>query len=266
VDIEPVSATVLGGAPAGGGLDVQAEARDIRFDPRARKAVVLRNRLLVGLSFSAGVIDMIAFLTLGKVFTAFQTGNLVFLGLGLVGKGPQGVALPNTAWVVASFLSFAVGAMVSARIVKPEQSKVTAWPQRVTVALVITVVSQAAFLIGWIATFGHPTAAAGATLVAIMAFGMGVQIHAARSLGVPDVSTTAATATWVTFVSDIATKTLRGKDRFLRLQSMVAMILGAAAGTYLVDNARLYVPALPLIITVIAIVIASVALKPKPQR
>jgi uncharacterized membrane protein YoaK (UPF0700 family) len=97
-----------------------------------------------------------------------------------------------------------------------------------------------------------------------MAFGMGVQIHAARSLGVPDVSTTAATATWVTFVSDIATKTLRGKDRFMRLKSIVAMILGAAAGAYLVDNARLYVPALPLIITVI--VIAAAALKPKSPR
>jgi hypothetical protein len=47
---------------------------------------------------------------------------------------------------------------------------------------------------------------------------------------------------------------------------MVAMILGAAAGTYLVDNARLYVPALPLIITVIAIVIAAAALKPKFPR
>jgi hypothetical protein len=47
---------------------------------------------------------------------------------------------------------------------------------------------------------------------------------------------------------------------------MVAMILGAAAGTYLVDSARLYVPALPLIITVIAIVIAAAALKPKSPR
>jgi uncharacterized membrane protein YoaK (UPF0700 family) len=244
-------------------LDAQAEARDIRFDPSARKAVVLRNRLLLGLSFSAGIVDIIAFLGLGKVFTAFQTGNIVFLGLGIIGHGPKGIPLPNTAWVVASFLAFAVGAMVSARIVKPEQSKVTAWPQRVTVALVITAVSQVAFLIGWIATAGHPTAAAGATLVAIMAFGMGGQIHAARSLGVPDVSTTAATATWVTFVSDIATKSLRGKDRFMRLLSIVAMILGAAVGTYLLDNDRLFVPALPLIITVIAIVIASVALKPK---
>jgi uncharacterized membrane protein YoaK (UPF0700 family) len=247
-------------------LDAQAEARDIRFDPTARKAVVLRNRLLLGLSFSAGVIDIIAFLALGKVFTAFQTGNVVFMGLGIIGQGPKGIPLPNTAWVIASFLSFAVGAMVSARIVKPEESKVTAWPRRVTAALAITAVSQAAFLVGWIATSGHPTAAAGATLVAIMAFGMGVQIHAARSLGIPDVSTTAATATWVTFVSDIATKTLRGKDRFLRVQSIIAMILGAAVGTYLVDNARIYVPALPLIITVIVLAIAAAALKPKSPR
>jgi uncharacterized membrane protein YoaK (UPF0700 family) len=262
VEIEPAA---LGGKSSytGVALDTQAVARDINFDPAARKAVVLRNRLLIGLSFSAGIVDMIAYLALGKVFTAFQTGNLVFLGLGIVGHGPTGIILPNFRWVIASFLLFGLGAMVSARIVEPEQSKTTAWPKRVTVALLITAVSQVAFLVGWIATSGHPTGAAGATLIAIMAFGMGVQIHAARSLQVPDVSTTAATATWVTFVSDIATNSLRGKGRFLRLQSMIAMILGAAVGAYFIDNARTFVPALPLIITLLTMVIAAGALKPK---
>jgi hypothetical protein len=50
VDVEPVFST------AGVNLDAQAEARDITFDAGARRAVVLRNRFLVGLSFSAGVI------------------------------------------------------------------------------------------------------------------------------------------------------------------------------------------------------------------
>lgn len=240
---------------------------DAEADPLAaqerRAAEVLRNRLLVALSFSAGVVDMIAFLALGKVFTAFQTGNLVFLGLSIIGKGPKGVVLPNPLWVVASFFAFAVGAMVSARIVRPNESEVTVWPRRVTVTLVITAVTQAAFLIGWIVTFGHPTEAAGATMIAIMAFGMGVQIHAIRSLRVAEVSTTAATATLVTFVSDIATQTLEGKDRFVRLYSMLGMILGAAVGTLAIDSARLYAPVLPLLITLVVLVISATALKPK---
>jgi uncharacterized membrane protein YoaK (UPF0700 family) len=260
-----IESSALGGKSShtGVNLDTQAVARDINFDPAARKSVVLRNRLLIVLSFSAGIVDMISFLALGKVFTAFQTGNLVFLGLGIIGRGPQGIILPNTVWVISSFLLFGVGAMVSARIVRPEESKTTAWPKRVTAALAVTALAQAAFLVGWIATSGHPTAAAGATLAGIMGFGMGVQIHAARSLGVPDVSTTAATATWVTFVSDIATKSLRGNGRFLRLWSMIAMILGAAVGTYFIDNVRTAAPALPLIITLLTMVIAAGALKPK---
>jgi uncharacterized membrane protein YoaK (UPF0700 family) len=253
--------------PAGGSLDERVTGRDVEADSLAAQkygaAEVLRNRLLIALSVSAGVVDMIAFLALGKVFTAFQTGNLVFLGLSIIGKGPQGVTLPNPVWVVASFFSFAVGAMVSARIVRPKEAEVTVWPQRVTVTLVITAVTQAAFLIGWIATFGHPTAAAGATLVAIMAFGMGVQIHAIRSLRVAEVSTTAATATLVTFVSDIATQTLQGKDRFVRLYSMVGMILGAAVGTLMIDYSRLYAPVLPLLLTAVVLVISTTALKPK---
>jgi hypothetical protein len=119
VDTVPVGGTDLHHAEpvTAGSLDERATGRDVEADPQAaqthRAAEVLRNRLLVALSFSAGVVDMIFFLAFGKVFTAFQTGNLVFLGLGVVGSGPQGVVLPDVWRVIVSFLAFAVGVMVS---------------------------------------------------------------------------------------------------------------------------------------------------------
>ena len=42
----------------------------------------VRDLLLNGLTFSSGAVDAISFLTLGKGFTAFMTGNIAFLGCG----------------------------------------------------------------------------------------------------------------------------------------------------------------------------------------
>ena len=56
-----------------------------------------RDLRLVALTFSSGAVDAISFIALGKVFTAFMTGNIVFLRLGI---GRTGVA-PNVPRVSA---------------------------------------------------------------------------------------------------------------------------------------------------------------------
>ena len=54
----------------------------------------IRDLLLKALTVSSGAIDAISFLALGKVFTAFMTGNIVFLGLRVAGAvGPGTVAI-----------------------------------------------------------------------------------------------------------------------------------------------------------------------------
>jgi hypothetical protein len=50
--------------------------------------LAVRDWLLVGLSFSAGMYEAICFLAPGKVFAGFQTGNLVYLGFGVAGARP----------------------------------------------------------------------------------------------------------------------------------------------------------------------------------
>jgi uncharacterized membrane protein YoaK (UPF0700 family) len=52
-----------------------------------RRAVELtvRDLLLNALTLSSGAIDAISFLALGKVFSAFMTGNIAFLGLRVAG-------------------------------------------------------------------------------------------------------------------------------------------------------------------------------------
>ena len=46
----------------------------------------MRNLLLAGLTLSSGAVDAISFLGLGKVFTAFMTGNIAFLGMRIGGS------------------------------------------------------------------------------------------------------------------------------------------------------------------------------------
>src|SRR5437879_8523856 len=97
--------------------------------PALSKDIRVRDLLLNALTLSSGAVDAISFIALGKVFTAFMTGNIAFLGLRIAGAGGPGVVA-----IVVSMAAFAVGVYLSTRIVKSTAGAST-WPQRVTVAL-----------------------------------------------------------------------------------------------------------------------------------
>src|SRR5260221_13121189 len=61
---------------------------------------------------ASGAVDAISFLALGKVFSAFMTGNIGFLGLRIAGAGAPGAVA-----ILVSMPAFAVGVYVSTRIV-----------------------------------------------------------------------------------------------------------------------------------------------------
>src|ERR1700739_4963721 len=91
--------------------------------------LTVRDLLLSALTVSSGAVDAISFLALGKVFSAFMTGNIAFLGFRLAGAGGPGAMA-----VLASMGGFAVGVYASARIIKRSEGS-GAWPRDVTVAL-----------------------------------------------------------------------------------------------------------------------------------
>src|ERR1700738_1222910 len=110
----------------------------------------LRDLLLNALTVSSGAVDAISFLNLGKVFTAFMTGNIAFLGLRVAGADGPGAAA-----ILVSMTAFAVGVYLSTRIIKPSQGS-GVWPRRVTVALGVSLIGHAVFLAVWFASHGHP--------------------------------------------------------------------------------------------------------------
>jgi uncharacterized membrane protein YoaK (UPF0700 family) len=217
--------------------------------------IMVRDLLLSALTVSSGAVDAISFLALGKVFSAFMTGNIAFLGLRVAGA-----AAPGLVAIVVSMVAFALGAFVSAHIVKHSEGS-GMWPQRVTVALCVSLIAHAAFLAIWFATNGQPSIDVAHVLLGSWGFAMGIQSAAARTLHVEGVFTTAATATIIVLVSDLTNwhSTIPEMRRLAGV--LVSLFVGATAGGLLLVHAHIYAPVLPFVITVAVVATATIVMR-----
>jgi uncharacterized membrane protein YoaK (UPF0700 family) len=215
-----------------------------------------RDLLLGGLTISSGAVDAISFVALGKVFTAFMTGNVAFLGLRVAGSS----VAPGAEAILASMGAFAVGVYLSTLIVLPSRAAAT-WPRRVTIALGLSLIPHAAFAAVWVATTGEPSMPAIPLLLALWALAMGMQSAAVRSLHVEGVFTTAATATIIVLVGDVASWAMTGAERNRLAGVLVSLFTGATAGSLLLMHARLYAPILPFVLTVLVVVTAAAIMR-----
>lgn len=217
-----------------------------------------RDLLLVALAVSSGAVDAITWIVLGKVFAAFMTGNLAFLGFAIGGQG--GLLVGRTA---AALAAFGVGAAVGSRLVRSATLDARG-PSRVTVAVGVVMVVQAVFLVLWLVVGGRPASGTATALTMIMALAMGVQTYAVFSLGERAMFSTAATATLTVLAGDLANWSPAARRERLRLLGvLIAVVTGAVAGSLLVIHARDWAPALPLAITA-AVFAAATALDKRP--
>jgi uncharacterized membrane protein YoaK (UPF0700 family) len=228
--------------------------------------LAVRDWLLAGLSFSAGMYEAICFLAFGKVFAGFQTGNLVFLGFGVAGTRPP--AGPNPVTVVISLAAFAAGVALAIPILKgfgggqeTQHNASRVWPRPVSIALALALVLQAAFFLVWV-TAASPASLA-YILIALAAFAMGLQANAVRSLHVPGISTTAFTATFVGLVIIIAAWTLTAPSARRLAGAVAGVAAGGFLGDWMLSHAHPYVPVVPAAVTAVIIAVAWVAPKPR---
>lgn len=216
----------------------------------------VRDRLLMALMVSSGAVDAISYLALGKVFTAFMTGNFVFLGLVAAGPGTQDVAS-----VLVSIVLFAVGVFLATLIVGPSKGSAV-WPGRATAALCVVAVAQVCFLAVWVAAGGQPSGGTANVLIGLFALAMGVQTGTVLSFGLPGVFTTAATATLSYLMRDAADRSTSGaRDLWRYVGLLFFLFVGAAVGALLLTYARTYAPALPLVVTVVVVAIAATRMR-----
>jgi uncharacterized membrane protein YoaK (UPF0700 family) len=225
--------------------------------------VRVRNWLLAALTVSSGAVDVISFLALGKIFTAFMTGNIAFLGMGIAGHP----GAPPIVSVLASMAGFAGGVYLATKIVKlssqsaaqeSEQATGIVWPRRMTFALAFSLLPHLCFLTLWFATSGRPGDNLIPVLLAVWALAMGNQSAAVRQLNVGGIFTTAATATFIFLVGDWANnRPVTGEEHRRLLGVLVSLVIGATAGTLLLLHAPIYAPMLPFVVTALVVAIAA---------
>jgi uncharacterized membrane protein YoaK (UPF0700 family) len=221
----------------------------------------IRDVLLGVLAFAAGSIDVLTWLALGKVFSAFMTGNVVFLAAGLFSHQSE-----LSVHAALALCAFGAGAWATA-FAMPRQDPSVLWPTQATTALIASAVVQLAFWVLWLAVDGHP----GATLMVLLgisAFAMGIQTATAAALGVHAVFTTAVTATWTVLAGDAAHWSATRTERRRLTLVMGGTLLGALVGALLLDHLRLWMPLLPLLLTggVVIVVHHSVEQYADPTR
>jgi uncharacterized membrane protein YoaK (UPF0700 family) len=179
--------------------------------------------LLVGLTVVTGLVDAFSYLSLGHVFVANMTGNVVFLGFGLAGVGEISIVSS-----LLAVLAFVLGATVGGRwaagraVHRGHLLAAATWVQ----AGVVLVASGIASVAG---TGGYVVRL---TLISLLAVAMGGQNAVVRRLAVPDLTTTVLTLTVTGLVADTTSESVRGR----RLISVLAMFVGAFAGGVLLHG------------------------------
>jgi uncharacterized membrane protein YoaK (UPF0700 family) len=180
--------------------------------------------VLLALTLLSGLIDAVCYLGLGRVFTGNMTGNVVVLGFAAAGAPGFSVSASLT-----SLLVFLVGAVAGGRIsqhVSP-RSRLLA----VAIGCECGFVAAAA-----IVAFLASTVAAGwgrYTVIAILAFAMGIRNAVIRRLAIPDMTTTVLTQTLTGLASDSFLAGGANTRAGRRAAAVIAMLAGAVAGAAL---------------------------------
>jgi len=179
--------------------------------------------LMLALTFSTGVLDAVGYLGLDRVFAANMTGNVVILGMALLGGGNLPILGP-----IAALAGFMTGAMISGRALRLTPS---GWNRRTTVLLIgvsaVMAVVASLLLGGLNPRDSEPLTIA---ITATLAVAMGTQAATARHLNVKDVPTVVVTSTITGLAADSRfganTHPVWGR----RLAAVGLIMAGAAVG------------------------------------
>jgi uncharacterized membrane protein YoaK (UPF0700 family) len=180
--------------------------------------------LLLLLTVATGLVDAVSILSLGRVFVANMTGNVVFIGFALAGA--PGFSLEASLVALAGFL---LGASLGGVAVQRFAGHRGLLLRNVTAVQVLLLLAAAVLT----AVDGAPLADwARDVAVALLAVALGMQNAAVRRLAVPDLTTTVLTMTLTGVAADVRSGNTRVAAR--RVLSVLAMLAGAVVGAVLV--------------------------------
>lgn len=185
-------------------------------------------RTLLALTFVTGIIDAVSFLALGQIFAAMQTGNVIFLGLGIAGAGGAPVLAP-----LVTIAAFVVGggcaALLGRRLGALSGTGIA-------IALGIEVVLLATTAVLAAATEITPGELAAYVTVALLALTMGLRNTLVRGFGGPNLATTVLNLTVTALTTPAPLNLASNSDLGQRAAAFVALLAGAASGALLLKT------------------------------
>jgi uncharacterized membrane protein YoaK (UPF0700 family) len=181
---------------------------------------------MLALTAATGINDAVGYLGLDRVFTGNMTGNVVILGMALLGADGLPVIGPLVA--LAGFLA---GAAAGGRALKGTDG---GWTHRVTVLFATTALTELVVGVGLLAGLRADDRAVQLVVTAAAAAAMGLQAATARFLAVRDVTTVVVTSTLTGLASDSVLGANAGGSSVRRLAAVALILAGAAVGAALV--------------------------------
>ncbi len=210
--------------------------------------------LLIALTVATGLVDAVSYVTLGHVFVANMTGNVVFLGFAIAGA--PGLSLPSSIVALAAFL---VGALIGGRLGshRTERRLRQVAASSVVSALLVAAAAVIAGIAGDHLAHGDRYA-----LIVTLAWAMGTQNATARRLAVPDLTTTVLTLTVTGIAADSRLAGGAGGRPVSRLIAVAAMLVGALVGAELAIHVDRMVPlAVAAVVLMVTALIAYMDLR-----
>jgi uncharacterized membrane protein YoaK (UPF0700 family) len=192
-------------------------------------------RTLTALTVLSGVADAVSYLGLGHVFTANMTGNIVLLGFAAA-RWPGFSTLGS----LTSLGAFLVGALIAGRMTASVGDRRHWMLGTLGVETLLPAVAAViAFVRG---DFSAPGARY--TVIALLAFAMGMRNSTVRRLAVPDMTTTVLTMTLTGLAAD-STLAKGGNPRVgRRAGAVVCMAVGAFVGATMMRHVNIGWPLL----------------------
>lgn len=182
--------------------------------------------LLLVLTMVTGLVDAVSYLSLGHVFVANMTGNVVFLGFAVADA--QDFSIPASLAAIVAFLAGALGGGRLGAALGHHRGRLLATATYLEIALLgaAVVVSRGALI-----PEGDFLQYA---LIVLLALAMGLQNATARRLGVPDLTTTVLTLTLTGIAADSTPAGGTNPNPARRLLATATMFLGAAIGAVVI--------------------------------
>jgi len=185
--------------------------------------------VLLAMTAVTGLVDAVSFLSLGRVFTANMTGNIVLLAFATAHVSGLSIARSLTA-----LLAFLVGAILGGRIMaraNPDsQIRFAAQAFLLEVAFLFAASFCAIGYRGDLLEDSFQPFA----LIALTALAMGTRNAAVRKLAIPDLTTTVLTLTITGIGADSSLANGNNPRLARRVGSVAAMFLGAALGAVII--------------------------------